>query len=47
MKEYLVSKGIPAKRMTPVGYGVSRPIADNALESGREENRRVELSVRD
>lgn len=47
VKEYLISKRVPGERMTPVGYGVSRPIADNATESGREENRRVELSVRD
>ncbi len=47
VKDYLGSKRIPADRMIPVGYGVSRPIADNSTEEGREENRRVELSVRD
>jgi len=31
--------------MNPVGYGETRPIDSNDTETGREENRRVELKV--
>lgn len=33
--------GIPAARISTVGYGESRPIADNASDEGRQRNRRV------
>ncbi|MDD3762437.1 MAG: OmpA family protein [Nevskiales bacterium] len=45
VKQYLVGRGVDGGRMTPVGYGEARPIADNMTEEGREENRRVELRV--
>lgn len=45
VKVYLAGRGIKEKRMNPVGYGESRPIATNETEIGREENRRVELRV--
>jgi len=45
VKAYLTDHGIAAKRMRPVGYGETRPIASNESESGRDENRRVELRV--
>jgi OOP family OmpA-OmpF porin len=38
---YLVEQGIPARRLTAVGYGEERPIADNATAEGRQLNRRV------
>ena len=41
--EYLQAKGIGDTRMTPVGYGESKPVADNATKAGRAENRRVVL----
>jgi outer membrane protein OmpA-like peptidoglycan-associated protein len=44
---YLVNHGIAPERMEVVGYGESRPVADNATESGRAQNRRVELHVVD
>ncbi|EIT70018.1 MULTISPECIES: OmpA family protein [Hydrocarboniphaga] len=45
VKDYLVSKGVAAGRMTTRGYGESMPVADNNTDEGRELNRRVELKV--
>lgn len=43
VKNYIVSKGVAAARLTTVGYGFARPIADNATEDGRAKNRRIEF----
>jgi outer membrane protein OmpA-like peptidoglycan-associated protein/opacity protein-like surface antigen len=47
VKDYLMTRGVEGTRMTPIGYGKTRPIASNETEEGREQNRRVELHVRD
>jgi len=44
---YLVNHGIAPERMEVIGYGETRPVADNDTESGRAQNRRVELHVVD
>ncbi|MEY2924156.1 MAG: hypothetical protein RLZZ337_704 [Bacteroidota bacterium] len=41
LKRYLVEKGIGTARLTPVGYGETKPIADNETPEGRALNRRV------
>ena len=45
VRDYLVSRGVAAERLTAKGYGESQPIADNDTEEGRASNRRVELRV--
>ena len=40
--EYLQAKGV-SNRLSATGYGEDHPIADNATEEGKSENRRVEL----
>jgi hypothetical protein len=42
---YLVNHGVAPARMEAVGYGEAQPVADNDTESGRAQNRRVELRV--
>ncbi|MBW4362273.1 OmpA family protein [Flavobacterium taihuense] len=43
VKTYLISKGIPETRLTALGFGDGKPIANNKTASGRAKNRRVEL----
>ncbi len=45
VKNYLVSKGIAAGRVTAKGYGHTMPVADNSTEKGRSQNRRTSLKV--
>lgn len=42
---YLASKGITQDRLSHKGFGSSEPVADNATEDGRAQNRRTELQV--
>ena len=43
--KYLTDHGTPTGELTAVGYGSDKPIADNATEDGREQNRRVEFMI--
>jgi outer membrane protein OmpA-like peptidoglycan-associated protein len=43
VRDFLISRGIAADRLTAKGYGESQPIADNGTDEGRAQNRRVEL----
>ncbi len=43
VKNYLQSIGCDAARMSTVGYGSSKPVADNKTVEGRTLNRKVEL----
>ncbi|MGA9324808.1 MAG: OmpA family protein [Salegentibacter sp.] len=45
VKDYLTNHGIPANRLTSEGYGEEQPIATNSTAAGRQENRRVEISL--
>jgi OOP family OmpA-OmpF porin len=42
----LVAAGIDPARLSAVGYGQEKPVADNSTEAGRAANRRVELVKR-
>lgn len=45
VRSYMASNGVNAQRMQAVGYGESRPIADNSTDYGRAQNRRVEITL--
>jgi outer membrane protein OmpA-like peptidoglycan-associated protein len=44
-RDYLVSHGVAAARITTDGRGSREPIADNSTPQGRSKNRRVEIYV--
>ncbi len=44
--DYLISQGIAATRLNAIGYGKTRPVADNTSEEGRKTNRRVEFTIK-
>lgn len=43
VKDYLLKKGLKEARIETKGYGSSKPVADNSTETGRAQNRRVEI----
>jgi OOP family OmpA-OmpF porin len=45
--DYLVRAGLPAERLSAVGYGSSKPLASNDTEDGRAQNRRIEFVVKE
>lgn len=42
---YLIQAGVSGSRLNMVGYGENQPVASNATESGRAQNRRVEITL--
>ena len=45
VRDALASRRVLVSGISPVGYGQTRPIADNATAAGREANRRIEFSL--
>lgn len=45
VKSYLNQQGVMYQRVTAIGFGETRPVANNATASGRAQNRRVEIEL--
>ena len=43
VKDWLVKKGIDSKRISTIGYGEDKPVADNKTKEGKQKNRRIEF----
>lgn len=47
VRDYIVTRGVAAGRVSTAGRGDREPIADNTTEAGRAKNRRVEIFLRE
>lgn len=47
VRSYMLQQGVGGQRMASQGMGESQPIASNDSETGRQENRRVEIVILD
>ncbi|MGZ8096588.1 MAG: OmpA family protein, partial [Methylosarcina sp.] len=45
VREFLVSNGIAPNRITSQGMGENFPVATNSTPSGRQQNRRVDVTI--
>jgi outer membrane protein OmpA-like peptidoglycan-associated protein len=45
VRSYLVSQGLNSGIVTAQGFGKTKPVADNGIAAGRQQNRRVEMVV--
>lgn len=43
--DYLLAKGIDVSRLESQGFGLTKPVASNDTEEGRQKNRRVEFRI--
>ena len=46
VKEYMVSKGVAAAKITTLGKGKTQPVATNKTKEGRAKNRRVDIEFK-
>lgn len=46
VKQYLVRKGVDARRIETQAFGLTKPVASNETEEGRAKNRRAEVRTR-
>ncbi|MCB0439714.1 MAG: OmpA family protein [Mangrovimonas sp.] len=46
VRDYLTTIGMDGSRLSSIGYGETRPIATNNTKAGRQQNRRVEISLK-
>ncbi|MDD3721760.1 MAG: OmpA family protein [Lutibacter sp.] len=46
VRDYLISNGIDAERLTTVGFGESKPVDTNKTAAGRQNNRRTEITLK-
>ena len=47
VKAYLVSKGVPQELIVSTAFGSTEPVASNRTAAGRQQNRRVEIKIKD
>jgi len=47
VRNYLVEQGVTETRLTAVGHGLDKPIADNSTKEGKAKNRRVDLVIQE
>ncbi|MBR0064770.1 MAG: putative transporter [Paludibacteraceae bacterium] len=45
VRKQLIAYGCAPEKITAVGYGDLQPVADNGTEEGRQQNRRVEITL--
>jgi outer membrane protein OmpA-like peptidoglycan-associated protein len=45
VKKYLTDKGVDGSKLTPIGFGETKPVDSNETKEGRAKNRRVEFTV--
>jgi outer membrane protein OmpA-like peptidoglycan-associated protein len=43
VRNYLISRGVDPNRLTAKGFGSSKPVASNATEQGKYQNRRIDI----
>lgn len=46
VRSFMITHGRDGKKLSTIGYGESKPVADNGTKEGRAKNRRVEMSVK-
>ena len=47
VRNFLISNGISPERITAQGMGEGYPVATNSTAAGRQQNRRVEVTITD
>jgi outer membrane protein OmpA-like peptidoglycan-associated protein len=45
VRQALITRGVPANRITSTGLGMTKPVSDNATPDGRQANRRTDIVV--
>lgn len=47
VRKFLIAEGVAHDRMNAIGFGAQMPVATNNTAEGRQENRRIEIDIRE